>query len=746
MRKKFNIFRFIRAFFPLQLIFGHFKYNLFSLFFWLILFGIAGDSLGAAFGLPYLFYSPEYQGEMGLTSFFLIGFSLGGFTMSFHTYSYIRLSKRYPFILTVSRPFIKFCLNNSVIPLFFLGFFLYKLINFHLNEEFASSGRIASYIAMLLVGYALFISFAFFYFFPRNKHIFRKIGLTPSDQEESEAIHSFLHRQSKWQDYFMYDKHRRYVYMSTPIRWRVSRSVKHYDQENFKRLLRLSRINSSLFEVVTVVSFLALGLFREHPVLDLPAGMSIIMLLAIILMIFSAFQSWFKYWTYPVIILMIISMNQLSKKTSLFQYRSYAFGLSYEKKDLIPYTVENIFSQTTEIVRINQSRRNFQESMLAWKQRTGKRKPKMMIILTSGGGSRSAMWTFATMNYLDSLMQGKLMEHTQMITGASGGMIGAAYYRSLYLNKLLGQKPQINSKKVNNISSDLLNKLSVAAYSSDLFFRFQEFHLGDHHYTKDRGYAFEENLNENTESVLDQKLSYFNTYEKQGMIPSMLFTPTIVNDGRRMIISAQPMTFLCSSGHSPSFLNNMYEYIDFQTMFEKNNDLRFLSVLRMNATFPLVLPMVSLPTKPEMHVMDAGIRDNYGGKMMMNYLFSLKDWIDENTSGVVIVKIRDTKSILKGERIQTVSMLDKLVLPFGNMYKNFTRTQDFDQDELLKIGAHGFDFPIDMVVFNLREKTKDRISLSWHLTSQEKQKINKAIYSKGNQHSVRQLLKLLGEN
>jgi len=152
---------------------------------------------------------------------------------------------------------------------------------------------------------------------------------------------------------------------------------------------------------------------------------------------------------------------------------------------------------------------------------------------------------------------------------------------------------------------------------------------------------------------------------------------------------------------------------------------------------------VSMPTSPEMHVMDAGIRDNYGGKVCVAYLNSLSDWIKENTSGVIILKIRDTKKILSGESLHKVSMLNKITLPFGNMYKNFTRTQDFDQDELIKIAANSFDFPMDMVVFNLRESSKDRISLSWHLTGVEKKKINGALRSKNNQYALEQLRSLL---
>ena len=116
-----------------------------------------------------------------------------------------------------------------------------------------------------------------------------------------------------------------------------------------------------------------------------------------------------------------------------------------------------------------------------------------------------------------------------------------------------------------------------------------------------------------------------------------------------------------------------FENIDFQSFFRNNNpqEIRFSSVLRANATFPMIMPMMGMPTKPEIQLMDAGIRDNYGGKVSLDYLFALSDWIIENTSGVVIVEVRDTKRIMSNEVYKELSLIDKIFLPFGNLLTNF---------------------------------------------------------------------------
>ncbi|MFX6808040.1 hypothetical protein ABTH26_20245, partial [Acinetobacter baumannii] len=70
-------------------------------------------------------------------------------------------------------------------------------------------------------------------------------------------------------------------------------------------------------------------------------------------------------------------------------------------------------------------------------------------------------------------------------------------------------------------------------------------------------------------------------------------------------------------------------------------NIKVLSALRMNATFPYVLPNVWLPTKPIIDVMDAGLRDNFGLETTFRFLETFKDWFKQNTSKVVLIQIRD---------------------------------------------------------------------------------------------------------
>ena len=92
---------------------------------------------------------------------------------------------------------------------------------------------------------------------------------------------------------------------------------------------------------------------------------------------------------------------------------------------------------------------------------------------------------------------------------------------------------------------------------------------------------------------------------------------------------------------SASYMNGP-DAIDFASLFKNENpmDLRLLSALRMNATYPYVLPAVWLPSDPVIEVMDAGLRDNNGQESTLRFLNVFRDWINENTSGVLIIQIR----------------------------------------------------------------------------------------------------------
>jgi hypothetical protein len=162
----------------------------------------------------------------------------------------------------------------------------------------------------------------------------------------------------------------------------------------------------------------------------------------------------------------------------------------------------------------------------------------------------------------------------------------------------------------------------------------------------------------------------------------------------------------------------------------------------MNSTFPYVLPMVSLPTTPEIQVMDAGIRDNYGSKTTVRFIAGIEEWLAEHTSGVFVVEVRDISKDYNMQNPKNMSLFERMLKPVANFYGNFQHAQEFNAEELFEGGFCG-DVPVDRVTFVLRKDPSELISLSWHLTQREKNDIKRIFRNEYNKAQTQKLFELL---
>jgi hypothetical protein len=394
----------------------------------------------------------------------------------------------------------------------------------------------------------------------------------------------------------------------------------------------------------------------------------------------------------------------------------------------------------------------------------GNQKPKMVFLCASGGGKRAALWTFNALQYTDSITNGGLMKHSILITGASGGLIGASYFRELKYRQKLGEKinpyAELHRQKV---SSDNLNPLIFSLLANDLFVGFTKFEYAGDHYFRDRGYTFEEQLNQMTEGLLDKPITAYDSAELKSEIPMMILTPTIVNDGRKLYIAARPVSFMnYDISNFPEYPFSKISGVDFQSLFEQQGgkNLRFLSALRMSATFPYITPNTTLPTDPAVSIMDAGISDNFGLSDAVRFLYAYREWIAENTSGVIIISIRDSPKLATIAPKVKQSLVDGLTQPISTVYNNFENFQDINSDLSISHAKSWFKADINRIdiqyqsedyVGVLQEmdsirKNNSRASLSWRLTTREKEGIISGIETPQNMEQIRKLEALLKED
>ena len=728
------------SFFPLQLLLAHLRKNQLLLLVWVVLFGFITKSIGSKFGVPYLFLSPEYLHHVNWLAFFILGVSLGGFYMAFHLYSYLIIGPRFPFIASLYRPFYKFCINNSLLPMLFYILLITNIYDVQINEELVEPKTALIDIFSLTLGIVSFILFSMLYFFTTNKGgegMFKRMQNTPT------GVKSIFQKTHTYIKLTISEEQQPQYYMKSPFKIKHSRSVDHYDKEVLDKVFKQNYFNATLFEIMAIISFVSIGLFQTYQVFVIPAAASMLLFFTLMIMIVSFLYSWFKGWTIFILLGAIFLINYLATKTSIIEAKNFAYGLDYSRT--VNYSLKDIKQIQFNEKEIEEDKQKHIAILNQWKKKAQKsqgiKKPKLIFINVSGGGLRAAMWTFKVLQCLDDETNNNLFKSTHLITGASGGMIGAAYYRDVIRAKNKGILLENDSILLNNISKDLLNKVSFALITHDLFIRHKNVSFNGRVYKKDRGFFFEQELNRNTNDLMNYKLADYQLDEKKSNIPLMVFSPTIINDGRRMIIAPQPYGFL-----NGKYIENKDigpENVEFIKLFKNNSplDVSYNSVLRANATFPYVLPMVSLPTTPEIALMDAGIRDNFGIKTTIRYIDALKDWIKENTSGIVLIQIRDIVQDFERKDNSKISLIDKLIKPTLNFYSNFLQAQEFNASELLELTINN-SIPLDVVTFALRNAPEDNISLSWHLTNLEKQKIKQAINNQNNQKELKKIIDL----
>ena len=147
--------------------------------------------------------------------------------------------------------------------------------------------------------------------------------------------------------------------------------------------------------------------------------------------------------------------------------------------------------------KVEADKQNMISILEKWKQKQDSAKPLLVVVNTSGGGHRSATFTMSVLQHLDSITHGGIMKKIFLINGASGGMIGATYFRELYLQRQKGKNIHLQDEQyIDDISGDLLNPLFSSFVARDLIAPAQKFKVGNYVYVKDRGYAFEEKLNQ----------------------------------------------------------------------------------------------------------------------------------------------------------------------------------------------------------------------------------------------------------
>lgn len=368
----------------------------------------------------------------------------------------------------------------------------------------------------------------------------------------------------------------------------------------------------------------------------------------------------------------------------------------------------------------------------------------LVVVCASGGGIQAAGWTTTVLTGLQEVIGISFTQAIGWISSVSGGSVGTMYFLDRFSenrNEGYPQKEELNPI-FNSATADSLDAIGWGlAYPDLLRFIGLPFLVPK---MQDRGNA--------VEIKWRGELKYPNTppslcswREKveTGTIPIPIFNATIVEDGRRFLIS--PMTF---RGYNYDRQNpksrdfeSQYKFIDFNTLYP-NFDMDVTTAARLSATFPYVSPVCrpnltykfpADPAKREtesiFHIADGGYFDNFGvttSVQLTNQLLKNQDSNFYQIKKVLFLQINAfADSPITNNNLGDPGWLMEVIGSIKAVLKVRSSTQtasdalsvkllkDFWHKQGVEIANFSISFP----------KEIDKQPLSWQLTEEQKEAI-----------------------
>src|SRR5579862_9375065 len=270
-----------------------------------------------------------------------------------------------------------------------------------------------------------------------------------------------------------------------------------------------------------------------------------------------------------------------------------------------------------------------------------------VVVCAGGGGIRAATWTAAVLEELERLPD--FVGAVRLVTGASGGIVGATFWVARQYERLAGRPVTMEGLP------RLVARDSLSALAHRLVFRDVPFALLPAVNAHDRGRAMEEAWQRPPAGSLAVPIGALREHEERGELPSLVFTPMLVEDGRRLVIGNVDLSRVTTNyvswigGTGPEATS--VSAVHLEELFPGAlRELPLATAARLSASFPYVSPAAVLPTVPRRRVVDAGYYDDYGLALACDWLRACVEtdraWLERHVSAVLVIQIRDEVSEL----------------------------------------------------------------------------------------------------
>lgn len=424
----------------------------------------------------------------------------------------------------------------------------------------------------------------------------------------------------------------------------------------------------------------------------------------------------------------------------------------------------------------NQGIRN-DVALANWRNRfPADKKPALVLLASEGGGIMASAWTTGVVNEIEEAIPG-FMQHVRVVTGSSGGMVGAVHV----ISSLAGEMDKDATKplSVNAESSPRGPRLFEATGSDSLLESVRWMVLrdlpnivlrpilrgtrllpngDDYGGTWDRGEAIQARWEQSAADRgfrLDRTFGSIRSLEEAGAIPSLIVSPTSVEDGRQMLISNLDLRSMEGIDVNGDGLIESRSVITLRALFpDAMRELKLSTAARMTASFPFVSPAGELPTDPPLRLVDSGYNENYGVKLACLWVAQSREQLRDLVSRVIVVQVRSglTTSSTRDHHVARAApafhRLSGLATPPTGILHAWSGTMVLSNDERMYLARHYFQNEYAVEVSKTDEKgqlvtarelregpalevvTFDcpyEASLSWHLTNEEKERLKKGV-------------------
>lgn len=354
----------------------------------------------------------------------------------------------------------------------------------------------------------------------------------------------------------------------------------------------------------------------------------------------------------------------------------------------------------------------------AWKRELREEGPPLVVVATSGGALRAGLWTVNVLGSLEQHQPG-FLRHVRLVTGASGGMVGAGFLVSA-LDARGRSTAALAPAWFTQIEEELAKDALTPITSALILPR------------TDRGTALEDVWEKNAPR-LGRPFRDLLAGEKAGWLPSLVYAPMLVEDGRRLFVSnLQLDTVARTMGPSASCQQqSCQQSVTAMQLFactgQGIESIKLSTVARLNATFPWVTSAALLTTNPDRRVVDAGYYDNFGVDIATAWIHKNSAWIQQNTSGVMLIQIRDDVSQKpKLDSAEGPSRVHEWYSALSTPIEGFLNARNasmtFRNDQKIEVladdphlGGREHFFATQLFSFRDDSPKKDEVPLEWYL-------------------------------